>query len=128
MKPHPVQFMGPEEPCDLESARTVIVPFGYEGGVSYGRGTGQAPLAVLQASHYVELYDEVLETEPYQTGLATVDPGAPCAKAEEMIDQIRGITGQLPLHQQRHRQSRRRSSFRNRRGAVRRPRRSARHL
>jgi agmatinase len=96
MKAHPVQFLGVEdEPFDLEAAKAVIVPFGYEGGVSYGRGAGQAPLAVLNASPYVELYDEELESEPYRVGVATVDPGAPCATAEEMIVQIRDICAQL---------------------------------
>jgi agmatinase len=96
MKAHPVQFLGvAEQPFDLEAAKAVIVPFGYEGGVSYGHGTGQAPVAVLHASHYVELYDEVLESEPYRIGVATVDPGAPSATAGEMIAQIRDITAHL---------------------------------
>ncbi len=96
MKAHSVQFLGAEDqPFDLAAAKAVIVPFGYEGGVSYGRGTAQAPLAVLHASHYVELYDEVLDCEPYRVGVATVDAGRPPESAGEMIARIRGITGRL---------------------------------
>ncbi len=96
MKAHAIQFLGVEgQAFDLEGSRAVIVPFGYEGGVSYGHGTAGAPLSVLRASHYVELYDEVLEYEPYRVGVATVDAGAPSGAAEQMIDQIRGITAGL---------------------------------
>ncbi len=68
MKLHPIQFLGLDEdqmPC-YEKARVAILPFPYEGGVSYGAGTGKAPDAVIEASHYLELYDEILKTEPYR--------------------------------------------------------------
>ncbi|WP_246804321.1 agmatinase [Desulfosarcina cetonica] len=50
----------------------MVVPYGYEGGVSYGRGTAGAPADVIAASHYLELYDEVLDDEPCRVGIATV--------------------------------------------------------
>ena len=58
MTPHQTPFLGLEadEAASLETARVVVVPFGYEGGVSYGKGTAAAPDAVLKASHYLELY------------------------------------------------------------------------
>lgn len=51
-----------------------MLPFGYEGGVSYGKGTARGPEAILDASCYLELYDEVLDAEPYKVGICTVTP------------------------------------------------------
>jgi agmatinase len=74
LKLHPTPFLGMAEAVrELESARVVILPFGYEGGVSYGKGAAKAPEAVLKASHHLELYDEVLETEPYEVGIFTAE-------------------------------------------------------
>ena len=43
-----------------------IVPFGLEASVSYGGGTARGPLAILEASHQVELFDEELWREPFR--------------------------------------------------------------
>jgi len=43
----------------------VVVPFGLEKTVSYGRGTNKAPKEIIKASHQVELFDEDLNKEPY---------------------------------------------------------------
>lgn len=66
---------------DLDSEFTVfktsavaILPVPYEGGVTWGTGTAQGPDAVINASQYLELYDEVLEAEPFRMGIATVMP------------------------------------------------------
>jgi agmatinase len=96
LKAYPIQFLGAEDqPYDFSAAKAVVVPFGYEGGVSYGHGAARAPEAVLQASHHVEFYDELLESEPYRVGVATVDPGKPAATAETMIEQIYDFTARL---------------------------------
>ena len=77
LSPHATPFLEPPEGFDdFESAKAVIVPFGYEGGISYGAGTVHAPEAVLAASQQVEYYDEVLDREPFRIGIATVDPPA----------------------------------------------------
>lgn len=59
---------------DPQNARVLILPVAYEGGVSYGKGTGSAPQAVLDASHFLEFYDEVLDIEPYKIGISTCAP------------------------------------------------------
>lgn len=75
MKLHPRPFLDPgHEYTDFGRAAVVILPVPYEGGVSYGTGTAQAPEAVIAASHQLELYDEVLKGEPFRMGIATVVP------------------------------------------------------
>ncbi len=71
-----------------ETAATIIIPFPYEGGVSYGKGTAGAPQAVLDASAYLELYDEALDTEPYRSGIATLAEPAVPNEAHKMIDTL----------------------------------------
>ncbi len=96
MTPHPTPFLGlPESQANLATARVVVVPFGYEGGVSYGKGAGAAPQAVLQASHYIELYDEVLDEEPCRIGIATLQAPAIPDDPSQMLDTLEAVTGEL---------------------------------
>lgn len=93
---HPVAFIDPPNGyADLEAARAVVVPFGYEGGVSYGAGTAAAPAAVLQASHQVELYDYVLDAEPYLVGIATLDTPPVPPDSQQMEQLMFQLTDEL---------------------------------
>lgn len=49
-----------------------VLPVPYERTTSWGRGTENGPAALLLASHYVELYDEELDAEPYRIGIETL--------------------------------------------------------
>lgn len=69
----PHNFLGlDEEASDFDRARAVILPVPYEATVSYGAGTGAGPDAILEASRYIELYDQELDAEPYEVGIATL--------------------------------------------------------
>src|SRR5690625_5704727 len=66
-------FLGIEpEHSDLESSQVLILPVPYEATTSYGGGTGRGPAAILEASRYIELYDQELDSEPYEVGIATL--------------------------------------------------------
>jgi agmatinase len=54
----------------------VIVPVPYERTVSWGAGTARGPAAILTASDYVELHDEILNEQPYRKGIHTAPPVA----------------------------------------------------
>jgi agmatinase len=100
MKRYERQFLGLErEYTDLESAAVAILPVPFEGGVSYGKGTAQGPDAVIDASHYLELYDEVLKIEPHRMGIVTVAPPeiAPDSDSATVARQIRECVFEL-LH------------------------------
>ncbi|WP_419661984.1 SpeB: agmatinase (Agmatine ureohydrolase) [Desulfosarcina variabilis str. Montpellier] len=101
MKPHGTPFLGlPAPQSDFETAAVVVLPFGYEGGVSYGKGTAAAPDAVLAASCYLELYDEVLDDEPCRIGIATVTQPVIPSSAGAMLDTLETTAGTL-LDQQK---------------------------
>jgi agmatinase len=75
MKKYKNQFLGLDaEESSFKNAKVIILPFSYEGGISYGKGTVKGPDAIIDASHYLELYDEVLDVEPYSVGISTIDP------------------------------------------------------
>ncbi len=50
----------------------VVLPIPYEATTSWGTGTKMGPDSFLEASRYVELYDEELDAEPYQRGVCTL--------------------------------------------------------
>ncbi len=59
------------EAASFEDARVAVLPVPYEGTVSYGAGTARGPAAILDASTQVELYDELLASEPFRAGIHT---------------------------------------------------------
>ncbi len=67
-------FLGYEASYNVKD-KVIVIPFGLEKTVSYGRGTQKGPDAIIKASHQVELYDEELEIEPYKKiGIKTLKP------------------------------------------------------
>lgn len=69
-------FLGLEKKySDYATSPVVVVPAPYEHSVSYGGGTRLGPQAILDASHYVEFYDEELKQElTREHGIATLQP------------------------------------------------------
>jgi N1-aminopropylagmatine ureohydrolase len=75
MKLNSRQFLDLDpEFAEYNTAAVVILPVPYEGGITWGTGTAQGPDAVINASQHLELYDEILETEPFRMGIATLIP------------------------------------------------------
>jgi agmatinase len=70
-------FLGLEEPwCHPDQAGVYVLPAPYEHTSSYILGSDEGPSAIIEASHQVEFYDEMLRCEPYREwgGIATVTP------------------------------------------------------
>ncbi|NJD11536.1 MAG: agmatinase [Gemmatimonadetes bacterium] len=69
----PHVFLGLDERgSEFAAAAAVILPVPYEATVSYGGGTGAGPAAIVDASRYLELYDQELDCEPAEVGIATL--------------------------------------------------------
>ena len=69
----PRNFLGlDDETSNFDSAKVVILPVPYEATTSYGAGTGGGPAAIIESSRYIELYDQELDNEPYEVGIATL--------------------------------------------------------
>lgn len=64
-----------EQYSSLDTAAIAIVSAPYEHTVSYGGGTARGPRAILDASAYVEFYDDEFDTELcFEKGIATLRP------------------------------------------------------
>lgn len=61
----PRNFLGLEgDAATWQNAGVVILPIPYESTVSYQGGTKLGPDAIIQASRFIELYDQELDDEP----------------------------------------------------------------
>ncbi len=69
----------------LEKARVVVFPVSYEGTVSYGTGTGEGAMAIVDASRNMELYEEETDAEVYRIGIHTTDEFQPRDTPEAMM-------------------------------------------
>jgi len=66
-------LMIPKEVSSLEKSKIVILSAPYEASVSYGKGTKNGPRKIIESSHYVEFYDEEIDTELcFKHGIATI--------------------------------------------------------
>ncbi|HWS90892.1 MAG TPA: agmatinase [Pyrinomonadaceae bacterium] len=86
----PMNFGGidDEELSSFEQARVVVWPVSYEGTVSYGGGTGEGAMAVVDASRNMELYDEETDAEVYRLGIHTTEVTPPVEPPEAMMKSL----------------------------------------
>jgi agmatinase len=86
----PFNFGGlPHDRCRWENSRVVFLPVPYDLTSTYLPGSRRGPLAILEASTHMELFDEELEQETFRVGIHTLDPlEALAAGPGEMIGQV----------------------------------------
>jgi agmatinase len=79
-----------ESSSSYDSSKIVILSAPYEKTVSYGGGTGGAPEAIIEASHYVEFFDDEFQRELcYDKGIATLTPlDLSAVEGAKMLDQL----------------------------------------
>ncbi len=72
----PQTFLGVDEDAGaFETADAVLLPVPYESTTSYGRGAKAGPAAIIDASRYIELYDQEFDCEPIDRyGVHTLPP------------------------------------------------------
>ena len=71
-------FLGFPEPelAHIENTKVVVQQCPYEHTSSYVKGSADGPTAIINASHFVEFYDEELEIETYKAigGICSLEP------------------------------------------------------
>lgn len=94
LSPQYLNFLNlPPEDSDIETAKAVVIPFPYEATTSYRGGTKDGPAAILTASAQVELYDDELDWNPYEVGVATTGTVWPTKESyEAAMAQIEEVT------------------------------------
>ncbi|MCA9739234.1 MAG: agmatinase [Gemmatimonadota bacterium] len=69
----PHRFLGLDDAAgDFDAAGAVVLPVPYESTTSFGGGTRRGPHAIIEASRYVETYDQELDCEPCALGVHTL--------------------------------------------------------
>ena len=84
-------FLGlDEQHSSFDRARVLVLPLPLEATVSYGRGAGRGPAAIIEASQQVELYDREHDDEPaLRYGVHTLDsPQLSADDPEAAVGQI----------------------------------------
>jgi len=81
-------FLGIPGPSDPRSARFAVLPAAYEGSVSWGKGASRGPAALLEASRYLELWDEELGAETHRVGIATMPEVRSEARPADFLPQL----------------------------------------
>lgn len=88
----------------FEAARAVIVPAPYDGTTTFRAGTREGPRAILAASRELEPFDEEIEAEPSDAGIATLEEvPVTVVSPMEMVARVREVgqgvldAGKLPV-------------------------------
>ncbi|MGC2235056.1 MAG: agmatinase [Pyrinomonadaceae bacterium] len=93
----PMNFGGidEEEFSSFDTARVLVLPVSYEGTVSFGTGTGEGAMAIIEASRNMELYEEETDSEVYKIGIHTLEEFAPRETPEAMMNGLYDFTRDL---------------------------------
>lgn len=85
----------PQELSDWAKARFVVLPVPFDHTTSFQPGTRKGPKAVIEASAYMELYDEELRREPSVSGIHTLEQLEVTVDPEETIYRIQAVTADI---------------------------------
>jgi len=79
----------PEKYADFETSRVVILPVPYDSTTEWRSGSRDGPMAIIDASQYLEHYDPELGRELYLIGIHTLPELQPSMKGpEETIQRV----------------------------------------
>lgn len=93
----PKNYLGLEEEySSFKKAKAVIVQAPYDKTTSYIHGAADGPAAIIDASRYMERYDDELNQETFKLGIHTMEP-LPIRdfSSEEMVDKVSSQTLEL---------------------------------
>jgi len=87
-------FIGLEdEYSSLKKAKAVIMQVPYDKTTTYMHGTSAGPSAIIDASRYLELYDDELNQETFKIGIHTMEPlDVEKLSPEEMVEKVYAVT------------------------------------
>ena len=78
----------PEEFSLYETASIAVLPIPYDGTSTWMKGADRGPLALLDASAHLELYDIETDSEVFRHGIVTLDPVVCPDDPEEMVTAV----------------------------------------
>jgi len=78
----------PEEYSNPENAGIVVIPVAYDGTSTWIKGADEGPMAIIDASANMELYDIETDSEVYKKGIFTENTIAGDISTIEMIEAV----------------------------------------
>lgn len=85
-----------EDYSSFKKAKAVIVPVPFDKTTTYIHGTSKGPAALIDASRYLERFDDELNQETFRMGIHTMDPlGVETLTSEEMVDRVAAQTAEV---------------------------------
>jgi len=86
----------PQQYADFETSRVVILPVPYDSTSDWRSGSKDGPLAIIDASEHLELYDPELEREIYLCGIHTLPELQPSMSGpEETVNRVYRVASDL---------------------------------
>lgn len=82
----------PDQYAKLETAKTVLIPVPYDGTSTWQKGADKGPVAFLNASENMELYDIETDTEVYKKGIYLTDAIIENTSPEAMVEAVHQTT------------------------------------
>jgi len=89
----PFNFLGlPIDLSSWEQSRIIVIPVPYDHTTSYLPGTRRGPLAIIEASTHMELFDEELKHDISSVGIHTLGQLEPdTANPKNMLDRVERV-------------------------------------
>ncbi len=95
---YPPRIFGgiPAADADFETSKVVILPVPYDSTTDWRAGTRDGPLAIIDASQYLELYDHELDREIYRVRIHTLPELQPLMSGPaEMVERVYEVASEL---------------------------------
>lgn len=86
----------PSQYTNFEASRVVILPIPYDSTTDWRSGSRDGPMAIIDASQYLELYDHELDRESYLVGIHTLPELQPSKRGpEETVSRVYKVASEL---------------------------------
>ncbi len=86
----------PAKDAEFESSKVVVLPVPYDSTTDWHAGARDGPIAIIDASQYLELYDQELDREIYRVGIHTLPELQPSMSGpEKMVENVYEVSREL---------------------------------
>jgi len=86
----------PQQYADFETSKVVILPVPYDSTSDWRSGSRDGPMAIIDASEHLELYDPELDRETYLCGIHTLPELRPAMSGPEAtVERVYKVAGDL---------------------------------
>ena len=94
--PHRIFAAIPQQYADFETSKVVILPVPYDSTSEWRSGSRDGPMAIIDASEHLELYDPELDRESYLCGIHTLPELRPSMSSpEETVERVYKVASDL---------------------------------